>query len=88
MAVLRKLKYCPVCGSYVTFDYSHRVVYSTITWRCRKQSCVMSREDVPLDGWNEDNKPSIAVWLGQITWVIPLWFYHRWAGWRIRQANR
>ncbi len=83
-----KLKYCPVCGAWVKLHYGSGLHYQAITWRCRQRSCVMSREDMPLDGWNEENKRSIAVWLRQIVGAIPWWFYRRWAHWKTWQASR
>jgi hypothetical protein len=82
-----KLNYCPVCGAYVKLNYASGLNYWGVTWRCRKRSCVMSREDMPLDGWNEDNRRSIRTLLKQIAWIIPMWFYRRWAHWKIWRAT-
>lgn len=88
MAVLRKLNYCPECGTYVTFDYSSGAIYSAITWRCTRKRCQMSKAANKLDEWNEDYPRSIRGWMKEVGWIIPLWFYHRWAHWKIWQASR
>ena len=56
-----KLKYCPACGSYVKLNYASGLNYWGVTWRCKDQSCEMSEDDKPLDGWNEDNEPGFGV---------------------------
>lgn len=70
MAVELKLKYCPGCGSYVKFDYSNGAIYNLITWRCTNRECGMSKEDKPLDGWNEDNEPGFAVIMEMIPVMV------------------
>ena len=61
MAVERKLRHCPVCGSFVRFDYSNGVIYSLIRWRCTDQGCPMADNWLPLAGWNEENSPNFGV---------------------------
>ena len=56
-----KLRHCPVCGSYVKLNYGQGLRYYAVTWRCRNESCAMSAEMKPLDGWNEDNPPHFGV---------------------------
>ncbi len=60
-AVELKLKYCPVCGSYVKLNYGNGVYYYAISWHCKNDQCEMSKQDKPLDGWNERNEPSSAI---------------------------
>lgn len=56
-----KLKYCPVCGSYVKLNYGNGLNYWAVMWRCGDRECEMSEEDKPLDGWNEENEPGFGV---------------------------
>ncbi len=52
MAVKIKLRFCPLCGSDVRFDYTKGVIYKDVTWRCTDQGCRMSKQARPLKGWN------------------------------------
>jgi len=82
MAVELKLKYCPVCGSLVKFNYGEGVTYQTVTWRCIKRKCRMSKEDRPLRYWNIKARPNIrtriAVFYYEFLWRCQaIWYNHK-----------
>lgn len=76
-SILLKLKYCPVCGSFVKRNFAAGLLYQGITWRCTNAKCAMSHQDKPLDGWNEANRPNpktrILEIVRAVQWKFNLW---------------
>lgn len=86
MAVERKLKYCPLCGSFVKFDYSNGAWVDVITWRCTKKDCYFSKQDMPLRIWNARWRPSRWTRIMEIVNRIHFWLYGKWADHKIKKA--
>ncbi len=85
MAVKLNLKYCPICGSFVKFDYSNGAIYKLITWRCMRKRCYFSRQDQMLSGWNFSYAPSIKTRVMKIVRSVRWWFTIKWAHHKIKK---
>lgn len=87
MAVERKLKYCPMCGSFVKFDCGNFAIYKLITWRCANVGCYFSRQDQMLSAWNYSYPPSTLTRILEVVNRVWFYFYEKWAVRKIKKAN-